>query len=65
MGDIIFPGLGTLGGALLGGLGGHEYSKKRASSNPTSGRRYRSHSNDMDYGHDYRREEDYNRRGRK
>nr|OQO22983.1 hypothetical protein B0A51_08262 [Rachicladosporium sp. CCFEE 5018] len=28
IGDAIFPGLGVLGGALLGGLGGHEYGKK-------------------------------------
>ena len=34
IGDLIFPGLGTLGGAILGGVGGHEYSKKRTQSNP-------------------------------
>jgi hypothetical protein len=38
IGDAIFPGLGTLGGAILGGLGGHEYGKQR-----------RSYSNDRDY----------------
>ncbi|PPJ53370.1 hypothetical protein CBER1_00954 [Cercospora berteroae] len=64
IGDAIFPGLGTLGGALLGGLGGHEYGKKRASSNPNQ-RRHRSYSNDFDYGHYNSREDDYNRRGRK
>lgn len=63
LGDAIFPGLGTLGGALLGGLGGHEYGKKRASSDPRQ-KKHRSYSNDMDYGHDYRRDE-YDRRGRK
>lgn len=29
IGDLIFPGLGTVGGALLGGWGGHEHSKKK------------------------------------
>lgn len=29
LGDMIFPGLGTIGGALLGGVGGHEYGKSR------------------------------------
>ena len=29
IGDMIFPGLGTLGGAVLGGVGGHEYRKSR------------------------------------
>jgi len=28
IGDLIFPGLGTLGGALLGGWGGHEVGGK-------------------------------------
>jgi hypothetical protein len=28
IGDLIFPGLGTIGGAILGGVGGHEISKK-------------------------------------
>ena len=27
IGDMIFPGLGTLGGAILGGVGGHEYGR--------------------------------------
>jgi hypothetical protein len=27
IGDLIFPGLGTVGGALLGGWGGHEVGK--------------------------------------
>lgn len=61
LGDAIFPGLGTLGGALLGGLGGHEYGKKskRAVSDSRGPKKHRSCSNDMDYGHDY------DRRGRK
>lgn len=60
IGDAIFPGLGTLGGAILGGLGGHEYGKRdrRPHSNPAS-TRGRSYSNDSDYYQD-----DY-RRGRK
>lgn len=29
VGDLIFPGLGTLGGAILGGIGGHEATKKK------------------------------------
>jgi hypothetical protein len=32
VGDAIFPGLGTLGGLLIGGWGGHEYSKRRSKS---------------------------------
>lgn len=32
VGDAILPGLGTLGGMLLGGWGGHEYSKRRSKS---------------------------------
>lgn len=59
IGDAIFPGLGTIGGALLGGLGGHEYGKKRASSNPAR-MKGRSYSNDgVDYGDDYRRGRKY------
>lgn len=30
IGDLIAPGLGTLGGALLGGIGGHEASRSRS-----------------------------------
>lgn len=62
IGDLIFPGLGTLGGAILGGVGGHEYGKgkkdRRTHSNPAKFRE-RSYSNDGDYYQD-----DY-RRGRK
>ena len=32
VGDAIFPGLGTLGGLLIGGWSGHEYSKRRSKS---------------------------------
>ena len=32
VGDAIFPGLGTIGGLLLGGLGGHEYARRRSRS---------------------------------
>ncbi|KAK4549566.1 hypothetical protein LTR36_006563 [Oleoguttula mirabilis] len=38
IGDAIFPGLGTIGGAILGGVGGHKYEKER-----------RSYSNDREY----------------
>ena len=38
IGDLIFPGLGTIGGALLGGLSGHEFGRER-----------RSYSSDRDY----------------
>lgn len=31
IGDALVPGLGTLWGALAGGLGGHEYGKRRES----------------------------------
>ena len=44
IGDLLFPGLGTIGGALLGGVGGHEYGKQR-----------RSYSNDRDYYEDNHR----------
>ena len=30
IGDLIFPGLGTVGGALLGGWGGHEVGRSRS-----------------------------------
>lgn len=59
LGDLIFPGLGTIGGAILGGVGGHEYGKKRASSNPSRVHNRRSGSS---YADTY--EED-GRRGRK
>jgi hypothetical protein len=58
IGDLIFPGLGTIGGAILGGVGGHEYTKKRASSNPSRAHARRSGSNYGDY-------EEEGRRGRK
>ncbi|KAI9649970.1 hypothetical protein NHQ30_002555 [Ciborinia camelliae] len=38
IGDLIMPGLGTLGGALLGGVGGREVSRNRY-KNEKSGRR--------------------------
>ncbi|KAK3049971.1 hypothetical protein LTR09_008891 [Extremus antarcticus] len=60
IGDLIFPGLGTIGGALLGGVGGHEYSKKRPSSTPSRAQNRRSaNSNSGEYY------EDDGRRGRK
>ncbi|CZT15607.1 uncharacterized protein RCC_12227 [Ramularia collo-cygni] len=64
IGDAIFPGLGTIGGAILGGLGGHKVSKDKekesrgyGSSNRSRGRSY---SNDADYYY-----ADDHRRGRK
>jgi hypothetical protein len=41
VGDLIFPGLGTLGGALLGGIGGHEVSRGRSGSGSGKPRRRR------------------------
>jgi hypothetical protein len=32
LGDAIFPGLGTLGGLILGGVGGREYAKRKERS---------------------------------
>lgn len=58
IGDAIFPGLGTLGGALLGGFGGHEYGKSKGKTHyersPTGigGGRRRRYSDDYD---EYRR----------
>jgi len=40
IGDLIFPGLGTIGGALLGGWGGHE-AGKRSTSGGSRGRHKR------------------------
>jgi hypothetical protein len=60
IGDMIFPGLGTIGGALLGGVGGHEYGKGKSRgknhherSPVSSGRRTRRYSNEDDT--EYRR----------
>lgn len=56
IGDMIFPGLGTIGGAILGGVGGHEYEKKRTRSNPNKKEYRRSGSNYADtYEDEYRR----------
>ena len=49
VGDLIFPGLGTLGGALLGGVGGHEYGKKRTQSNPSRGQRRKGETYEEEY----------------
>jgi hypothetical protein len=57
IGDMIFPGLGTIGGALLGGVGGHEYGKGKSRDKThhdrSPGRRHRRYSNEDDA--DYRR----------
>ena len=47
IGDAIFPGLGTLGGALLGGFGGREYSKKHRSRSSQA-----DYRRSVDYGDD-------------
>lgn len=49
IGDLIFPGLGTLGGAILGGVGGHEYGKKRTQSNPSSKSRRSANTYEDEY----------------
>lgn len=36
IGDAIFPGLGTIGGLILGGVGGREYAKKKERSERSS-----------------------------
>lgn len=38
IGDAIFPGLGTVGGALLGGYGGHQYADNKARKRSSDGR---------------------------
>jgi hypothetical protein len=50
IGDLIFPGLGTIGGALLGGVGGHEYDKNKNKTHydRSPGRRHRRYSNEDD-----------------
>lgn len=37
IGDTLVPGLGTLGGALLGALGGNKYAKRRSKSDVSGG----------------------------
>jgi hypothetical protein len=66
IGDLIFPGLGTVGGAILGGLGGHKVARdkeKERRTHSSSGNhvRGRSYSNDGDYYYadDYRRGRKY------
>ncbi|KAK5113351.1 hypothetical protein LTR62_003450 [Meristemomyces frigidus] len=50
IGDLIFPGLGTIGGAILGGMGGHEYSKQQRSYSNDA--RSRSYHGSRDDGYD-------------
>lgn len=63
VGDLIFPGLGTIGGALLGGVGGHKYDKEkaRARSSPNYSQRSGSYSGSRREGY----YEDDHSRGRK
>jgi len=66
IGDAIFPGLGTIGGAILGGLSGHEYGKRRKDYEtagrlaPPKGDKTRRWSNEGDYYYD-----ENDRRGRR
>lgn len=57
IGDLIFPGLGTIGGAILGGLGGHEYGKREKSyaRDAEGAPRPRSYSNNDDHYYEDRR----------
>lgn len=41
IGDLIFPGLGTVGGALLGALGGNERARRKRGESEGGGRRRR------------------------
>jgi uncharacterized protein YcfJ len=50
IGDLIFPGLGTLGGALLGGLGGHEVSRSRSYDDGRQGRKKDRYQEEYDEG---------------
>jgi hypothetical protein len=77
IGDCIFPGLGTIGGAILGGLGGHEYGKRNkeiASAAASSSSSSRGLNEGRDRGNPrpraYSNDDDYyyheeRRRGRK
>ncbi|KAF2092621.1 hypothetical protein NA57DRAFT_82173 [Rhizodiscina lignyota] len=57
IGDAIFPGLGTIGGLILGGVGGREYAKRKERSQDSrralrevdGGRRSRSSVPDYRY----------------
>ncbi|KAH8656678.1 hypothetical protein BGZ60DRAFT_145841 [Tricladium varicosporioides] len=49
IGDLIFPGLGTLGGAVLGGIGGHKASRS------SSGQPHRKHDRYDEYEEGRRR----------
>lgn len=62
IGDLIFPGLGTIGGALLGGFGGHEVGKsgRRSSHNNGDRREVRGRKRDR---YDEEWEEGRRRRG--
>lgn len=64
IGDMIFPGLGTLGGAILGGVGGHEYSKEKKSRSGGGGGGQRSYSHGDDGRREYGHDDDY-KRGRR
>ncbi|TVY23133.1 hypothetical protein LHYA1_G007832 [Lachnellula hyalina] len=54
IGDAIFPGLGTLGGALLGGYGGHEVNKgsgnRSRSGRPRSARKRDTYDEEYEEG---------------
>lgn len=48
IGDLIFPGLGTVGGALLGGWGGHEAGGK--GSGKRQGRKWDRYDEEYEAG---------------
>jgi len=58
IGDLIFPGLGTVGGALAGWLGGKDYGEHRKYREDKLGREQRSwerkhgHVDEWGYGND-------------
>jgi hypothetical protein len=57
VGDLIFPGLGTAAGLLLGGYGGRKHAKKRSVSDAGTAR-------EREHGHHDHAYHDYGHRGR-
>ena len=50
IGDLIFPGLGTLGGALLGAFGAHDLSSRSQSQNGNKHRKRDKYDEEYDEG---------------
>lgn len=48
VGDVIFPGLGTAAGILLGGLGGRKYARSKSEDGHAQGQRSRRREYDDD-----------------